>query len=256
MTQYGICLLTTVPIRFNSDHKSQMVSQLIFGETYSIIESTESWLKIVTTDDSYQGWIDVAQHTQLSENEFSNTQSTDRFYSLGPIDGIVNQTNGLITILTIGSILYGKSQFSISDSHFVFHGEINQPNQNSITKSILECAKSCMGFPYLWGGKTIMGFDCSGFVQVIFRMNGIMMPRDASQQIAIGTEIPFENAQAGDLAFFGDQHSVTHVGIISNGNSIIHCSAKVRKDTIDQKGIISSDSQQYTHQLLSVRRII
>jgi gamma-D-glutamyl-L-lysine dipeptidyl-peptidase len=256
MTQQGICLLTSVPVRLDPDHKSQMVTQLIFGETYSVSESSDNWLKIMTTDDSYQGWIDLAQHTELTENEYASLHSSERFYSRGPVDGIVNQSNGVITILSAGSILYGKSQFSVAGTNFFFHGDMNQPDQNMTAESILECAESLIGAPYLWGGKTIMGYDCSGFVQIIFRMNGIILKRDASQQISMGTEIPFENSIPGDLAFFGVHHTVSHVGIISTENKIIHCSAKVRKDMIDQNGIISSDLQTYTHQLLSVRRII
>ncbi len=256
MDQHGICLISSVPIRSHPDHKSEMVSQLLFGELYMISHINENWIQIICNDDSYYGWIDMAQHTGLSENEYSELRNKERYFTPGPVDGIIHKTNGTIIILSTGSVLYGQNEFTAAGNSFQYNGATVLSDDDHTAANITTVASYLLETPYLWGGKTVMGYDCSGFVQVLFRMHGVILPRNASQQALKGNEITFDNIQKGDLAFFGSQDSVTHVGIISDKNTIIHCSAKVRKDSIDVKGIISSENGEYTHQLVSIRRVL
>lgn len=200
MDQHGICILTCVPIRSHPDHKSEMVSQLIFGELYMISQIKENWIQIICNDDSYYGWIDRAQHTGLSENEYSELRNKERYFTPGPVDGIVHKTNGTIIILSTGSVLYGQNEFTAAGNSFQYNGITAQSDNDYTAEDITTVAGYLLGTPYLWGGKSIMGFDCSGFVQVLYRMHGIILPRDASQQVLIGSEITFDNIHKGDLA--------------------------------------------------------
>ena len=109
--------------------------------------------------------------------------------------------------------------------------------------------------PYQWGGRTMFGVDCSGFVQVNFKMLGIGLQRDAWQQAQQGIVIKkLKDAAKGDLAFFDDRDEIVHVGILLGPDKIIHASGKVRIDSIDKKGIINSDSNSRTHSLRAIRR--
>ena len=135
-------------------------------------------------------------------------------------------------------------KFSKSDDDKNFH-------------SLEEVALSFLNSPYLWGGKTKFGTDCSGFVQSVFKIYGKILPRDSYQQALVGTEINLENSKTGDLAFFGKKiDSITHVGIVISNNRIIHSSGKVRIDNIVNEGILNVDSKKISHELQSVRRIV
>ena len=124
--------------------------------------------------------------------------------------------------------------------------------------SLEEIALSFLNSPYLWGGKTKFGTDCSGFVQSVFKIYGKILPRDSYQQALVGTEINLEDSKTGDLAFLEKKKidSITHVGIVISNNRIIHSSGKVRIDNIVNEGILNVDSKKISHELQSVRRIV
>ena len=108
------------------------------------------------------------------------------------------------------------------------------------------------------GGRTPMGVDCSGFTQMVYRLNGKHIPRDASQQVDLGVTLSFiEEAESGDLAFFDDaEGNIIHVGIILENNHIIHASGKVRIDRIDQQGIFNKDLGEHTHKLRIIKKVL
>ena len=148
--------------------------------------------------------------------------------------------------------------FSIGDNIGRYTGEIIAPQKEIDTQLLLEIAYRYIGAPYLWGGRSPFGIDCSGFVQIVFKMMGLMLPRDASQQVNHGVTINFvSEAKIGDLAFFGNEEGdLTHVGIVTEDEHIIHASGKVRIDKLDHQGIFNSETKQYTHKLRLIKRFV
>ena len=128
----------------------------------------------------------------------------------------------------------------------------------NIRQEIIEVANSYLSTPYLWGGKSPFGIDCSGFTQIVYKINGIPIPRDASEQVNLGDSRNFiDEAQAGDLAFFDNEEGhVIHVGIVLEGRKIIHASGEVRIDKLDHQGIFNIDKKIYTHKLRVIQNII
>jgi hypothetical protein len=161
-------------------------------------------------------------------------------------------------MLLPGSILpfYSNNKFSIGHKEYNLEGnKIRMPHAD------IDWKKAAMTFlksPYLWGGKTPFGIDCSGFTQQVFRMCGIHLQRDAYQQATQGAVIEnLSEAQPGDLAFFdNEKNRITHVGIILETNKIIHASGEVRIDKLDTQGIWNKDRNTYTHKLRNIQRIM
>jgi hypothetical protein len=231
---------------------------LLFGETYEIIHTKENWLQIRCALDSYEGWIDAAQHTPLSEKEYTSTglQSVgiaiDLCYSAASSDKSV--------ALVTGSSLphFDGINFRIGKEKFIYNGQAVMPDQIRTIHMLEKVAMRYLYAPYLWGGRGPMGIDCSGFVQVLYKCLGIALPRDAYQQADIGKTIHFaEEATLGDLAFFhNDDGKITHVGMILKDKKIIHSSAMVRIDTFDHFGIFNAGTNKYSHRLKIIKRIL
>ena len=112
--------------------------------------------------------------------------------------------------------------------------------------------------PYLWGGRSPFGIDCSGFTQMVFKLNGIKLPRDAYEQAEIGKTLNFiEETQKGDLAFFDNEEGkIIHTGIIIDKNKIIHSSGKVRIDNLDHYGIFNAETGKYSHNLRLIKKVV
>lgn len=242
-----ISLLSIIPIRSEASESSELVSQLLFGEEVDVIERVDSWTKIKTLHDNYEGWVDTkmlsAGHAPI--DCMIVTSATARI-----------QTGNDIHTITRGSKLpVHKGTFSIGDKDYKWlNGECKSPGlpMPDAIKLILEMKNS----PYLWGGRTPFGIDCSGLSQLLYRLIGIEIPRDASQQISLGHEVFLTEAKAGDLAFFQKNGKVTHVGILLDNKTIIHASGWVRIDAIDVNGIYKDKTTEYTHDLVSVTRIM
>jgi gamma-D-glutamyl-L-lysine dipeptidyl-peptidase len=252
----GLCILSMIPVRSQPSHKSEMVNQLLFGDIYDILKTNDNWQQVRSTFDGYEGWIDSEQSHIISKEEAAFLTKQKVYYSSGPVDTILCMDTHVDFQLSIGSILYGNSIFEVGGRRFKFEGALHEPQQLPQANDFILSALKCVNSPYLWGGKTIMGFDCSGFVQTIFRMNGKQLPRDASQQILCGNSINFSEVIEGDLAFFGKDGKTTHVGIINSNMSIIHCSGKVRIDELTEEGILHCEKKTITHNLTEIRRII
>jgi len=256
---YAICRVSIAPVRSEPSDRAEIVSQLLFGDYVQILEKTEKWLSIQSAFDGYQGWVDFRQLAYISEGLFQEPEGVD--YLTPP--NIQNQLTA-----EDGSKYYlaASSSLPVYKDGFCYLGtqrfEVNfQPlmvNYGQPQNNIVEHANFYLNAPYLWGGRTSFGIDCSGFVQAVFKMSGIKLQRDASQQALQGTTVDFlPSAQAGDVAFFDNEEGrITHVGILLSSKEIIHSSAKVRIDPIDDEGIFNKELNRYTHKLRIIKRFM
>ena len=258
--QYGICLLSVVPCRKEASNTSEMVTQLLFGEYYSVLELGDGWLKIKIAYDDYVCWINFKQHTKISETTFIKLQKQDAIYSSELIQVITNKISKTTFPISFGANLpfLNDKVLKIEEFEFTFEGQTTIANKKSTTSHLISTAYLFINAPYLWGGKNPLGIDCSGFTQLVYKLNGYKLPRDASQQVELGTALSFvEEAEAGDLAFFDNEEgTIVHVGILLSNEQIIHASGSVRIDKFDHYGIFSSDTKKYSHTLRVIKKII
>ncbi|MBN2776369.1 MAG: C40 family peptidase [Bacteroidales bacterium] len=258
----GICEIAYIPLRGGMSHKSEMVSQILFGEIYEITIHRSDWSKVRLIHDNYEGWIDSSMIKNIEEVE-----DLDKDYIFKHQVCKENTTlscvseKGNMSIPT-GSIIPLKLkdalEFSIGDNKYKLETPCTKNKTKDKRKIISQKAIEMLNTPYLWGGRTEFGIDCSGFSQLLYRLAEINIPRDASKQISIGHTLNFlSEAQAGDLAFFdNDEGEIVHVGIILDGSQIIHASGKVRIDTIDHQGIYNKTIKRYTHNLRVIKSLI
>ncbi|MBI3518691.1 MAG: C40 family peptidase [Bacteroidetes bacterium] len=255
---FGICSLSIIPCRKEPASTSEMVTQLLFGETYTIVEDREDWIRITTNYDNYPCWISAKQHTRLSDAGYKSLQSNTLSSELVQV---VNQSdNQAVFPVTIGATLpnFNNGILKISDINFAFEGQTSDSGIKKTVKDIKETAYLFLNAPYLWGGRSPFGIDCSGFTQLVYKLNGYKLPRDASQQVEIGSPLSFvEEAEAGDLAFFDNEEgNIVHVGIVLENQQIIHASGCVRIDKFDHYGIFHTDNKKYSHMLRVIKKII
>ncbi len=255
---YGICRLSNIPMRAEGDDRSEMTSQLLFGEHYSVIQKDESnkWVHIENTFDGYQGWIDLKQHYSISKEYYNQLCNTEYKICTDLTSRILFKKN--VIHITIGAILplLTNPLFEMEEQ-LAFTGEAKSLHQRWGAEQLMNLAKKYLNTPYLWGGKTPFGIDCSGFTQQVFKVAGYQLKRDSSEQILQGNEITLEGAIPGDLAFFTNKEGkMNHVGIVLKDEQIIHASGKVRIDKLDSKGIFAEDQNTYTHTLFKLKRIL
>lgn len=252
---FGICNLAMIPLRAEASDKSEIVSQVLFGEHFEVLEQHKQWSYIKMQYDSYPGWIDTKQFQIISESCYKQLSSGAIVLSNDLIEYVATPSNLLIPI-PLGASLSFLSNPEINTANFNFEGtKISgiKPKNNLLNTAFLY-----LNAPYLWGGKTPFGIDCSGFTQMVYKLNGYKLLRDASQQATQGEALSFiEESEAGDLAFFdNDEGNIIHVGIIMDNNFIIHASGKVRIDRLDHLGIYNAETNKHTHKLRVIKKII
>ena len=256
--EYGICLLSLIPCRAEGSDKSEMVTQLLFGDTYCIMEQNEKWLKIKIQHDQYECWICAKQHQKIDENEFNEIDLSQPCFCTELVQ--VLQSTVQIQPIVLGSTLvnYHDESCTLAGKTFAYQGAVSDPTAKPTKDKIIEDAFMYLGAPYLWGGRSPFGIDCSGFTQMVYRMNNLQIPRDASQQVNMGSDYSFvEEAEAGDLAFFDNEYGdITHVGILLNDGKIIHASGQGRIDKLDHHGIFKADTGKYSHKLRIIKNLI
>ncbi|RUA11919.1 MAG: hydrolase Nlp/P60 [Flavobacteriia bacterium] len=254
--EYGICILIAIPLRKEPDDCSEMISQVLFGETFKITESESGFLKITTDYDQYEGWLAKNQITELNTEEYQRIINAEKVYC-GELINFISEQDNSLTLISLGAILCGiqNHNFTINNTQYFFEGENLSGNYNK--KKIIQTAYLYLNTPFLWGGRTPLGIDCSGFTQMVYKINGHYIPRDAAQQAQTGEVLSFiEESEPGDLAFFDDEEgNIIHTGIILANNHIIHSYGKVRIDQLDQSGIFNNHLKRHTHKLRVIKKI-
>ncbi len=254
--KHGISTLSIVPVRMEPNHRSQQVSQLLFGETYEILTTQDTWLKINCHYDGYEGWIDQNQHSTLSDKDFNAITEAPKGIAL-ELAGSASSNAHSLPIVTGSSLpFFDGLNFKIGREKFIYNGQAILPDAPN--SSILErVALRYLNAPYLWGGRSPFGIDCSGFAQLVFKFCGVALQRDAYQQAEQGSPLNFvEETQCGDLAFFANaDNKIIHVGIVLKDQRIIHASGKVRIDKLDHFGIYNAETKKYSHQLKLLKRL-
>lgn len=257
--QYGICLLPVVPLRSEPAETAEQCSQLVFGDVFHILELTEKNSRIRLWYDDYEGWIDRKQYIEISKDDFFLLTRAKALYTGKFVNEIKisNDRTGVsyVARLPFSSRIFSK-HYKVTD-YDIDASECCLLKEESFSGERLEeYIKNYLYTPYLWGGKCNFATDCSGFTQSIFKLFGVRLKRDASQQFMQGNPVASLNeAKAGDLAFFSNNAGkIVHVGILLSNDSIIHASGYVRRDRIDSKGILRMEDGAYSHSLEQIRR--
>ncbi|MEO7976749.1 C40 family peptidase [Flavobacterium sp.] len=252
---FGICNLAIVPVRAEPSDRSEIVTQLLFGEHIEILERQNQWARIKIQFDDYEGWVDSKQYQVISEANYNQLSNEAIILNADLIDYITSSDNLLLPI-PLGASLSFLNNNEINTSNFDFEG--TRTSGIKPKSALINTAFMYLNAPYLWGGKTPFGIDCSGFTQMVYKLNGYKIHRDASQQALEGEPLSFiEESEAGDLAFFdNDEGNIIHVGIIMDNNYIIHASGKVRIDRLDHLGIYNPELNKHTHKLRVIKKII
>lgn len=240
-----ICLLTVIPVRNEPNDRAEVVTQMLFGETCIKLNTPQqsNFIKVKLDFDGYEGWVDHKQLTSISEGNLEKWRQTQQ-YSF-TLNNFIKSDNS--SLVPFGAVINS----SLLEHHNIqFIGDSGVRNKTQLINTSLQYLNT----PYLWGGKSQFGIDCSGFVQQVYKICGFDLPRDAYQQEEIGKNISFEELQKGDLAYFGKDR-VTHVGIILKDKKIIHAHGYVRISPYDKKGILNDDLQGYSHSAISYRRL-
>ena len=248
---YAVCCVPVAPVRIEPDHRSEMVSQLLFGE-YCIITTAEKngWIKIVNQFDAYTGWCRQSHFEEIVEAQYYAAAT-----SLAA--GWVNEIDykGCIMHIPFGSSLNAISNSQKNSVHYA--GNVwNTASAKHDADTIRQIAFKFLNTAYLWGGKSVFGIDCSGFTQLLYKFLNIPLLRDAQQQATQGELVGFlQEAVCGDLAFFDDEDGhIIHVGILLSETEIIHAAGKVKIDKIDNAGIIDADTGVRSQRLRIIKR--
>ena len=238
--KYGIIDLNVIAVRSEKNAKSEMISQFFFGESVTILKKLKKWSYVESNLDNYKGWVRNLHFKSITKKENDKIQSIKKVFSTNEL--MLFKNNNEITVPT-GSL--------ISSSEFLGYSyELNDSKVN-----FEKIAKRFLNTPYLWGGKTKSGIDCSGLVQSIYKTVNIILPRDAKDQSKIGKTVS-KNFKIGDLAFFGKSiQNITHVGIILRNNKILHSYGRVRIDTLNDNGIFNKEENRVTHEIIIVKRL-
>lgn len=257
--QYGIAFQSLIPVRNAPAHAAEQSTQLLFGELYTVQEEREDWLRITQLYDQYTGWIHQKQHHALTHAEAEKLRKSKFSVAAELVQTISNNDRSFPILM--GSTLYDFDgmNFRIGKEKFVYAGQaVNEESGLLNGEHIRRFAMKFLHAPYQWGGRSPFGIDCSGFTQVVFKLYGVALPRDAYQQADMGKTLHFiHEGREGDLAFFDNEEGrITHVGILLGNDQIIHASGCVRVDAIDHYGIYNREAKKYTHKLRILKRVV
>lgn len=249
----GSCFLSIIPVRSEPSGRSTMVNQLLFGDRVMLHETIQDWYRITSVDDNYEGWCEVNQialSPALPETGLHHLLVNDTTATFA-------SNRDILTLVYGSRVPVNGDEYILQDKPYrLVNGQLTEPLAFN-GSNLLKAAQALIGAPYLWGGRSPFGIDCSGLIQIAFKMVGIQMPRDAWQQ----AENPGEfidliaEANVGDVAFFDNEEGfIKHVGILTGEGTIVHASGRVRVDTIDHQGIFNKELGRYTHKLRVIKR--
>lgn len=277
---FGIVRVSVANVRGKPSHAAEMVTQTLLGWPVRILKEQSGWFLVHTEPDNYLGWIEDLQLTRVTAEERREWEDTSRVIAISPYsvmrEGPAANADPVADIV-IGAIMRSTgssgdwTQVLLPDGRrgFVRASEVEEydawkASRAPIAESIERSARQFMGVPYLWGGTSAKGFDCSGFAKTVFRLNGIELPRDTDQQAQVGTPVPIDSdlsqAQKGDLLFFGTAATadrperISHVGIYLGGGEFIHESGLVRRNSLLPSSPIYSESLR--KRLLQIKRVL
>lgn len=257
--EFGICRLSVVSVRHEPMDQSEQVTQLLFGDHYEVIEKSKNnkWLKIKINFDQYTGWIDARQHQPISQEYFNHLNNAE--FKITTDVTATMLYNKSPQVILMGSIIpISSAELFKMEEQFAFNGEAKNLGQKREVEFVKSIAMKYLNAPYQWGGKNPFGIDCSGFTQMVFKIAGYRLFRDAWQQANQGKAIKsLSEAKPGDLAFFqNDEGKIVHTGILVDRDKIIHASGKVRIDQLTEEGIMNTDTRNVTHRFSHLRRIL
>ncbi|WP_316807134.1 C40 family peptidase [Pedobacter agri] len=257
--QYGICRIAVAPLRAEPSDRAEIVSQLLFGEHVEIVSKNDRWWLVRNGYDGYEGWMDFRQLAAISQAQFIEMHDQKLLAPLS-FNNVLTAEDGSVYHLSPASNLpYVADGYCFAGAEKFKLGFDPYDKTTADFKSDIEStAKFFQNTPYLWGGRHLFGLDCSGFVQTVFKMLNIKLNRDASQQAEQGELVGFlSEVKPGDVAFFDNaEGKITHVGIMLSPNEIIHSSAKVKIDPIDDQGIFNRELGIYSHKLRIIKRFV
>jgi gamma-D-glutamyl-L-lysine dipeptidyl-peptidase len=256
---FGVCRLSLVSVRKEPADQSEQVTQLLFGDHYTVVEQQEKkkWIKIRIHFDQYEGWIDAKQHQSIAREYFNHLNHAEFKITIDITSTLLY--NKTPQVVLMGSMIpISSSELFKMEEQFAFNGEAKNVGQRREFDFLRTIASKYLNSPYLWGGKSPFGIDCSGFTQMVFKICGYKLLRDANQQVSQGKSVDLlTQSRQGDLAFFkNDKGHVSHTGILLAENKIIHASGRVRVDHMSEEGIHDLETRKVTHHLTAIRRIL
>ena len=272
----GISLYSVIPVRVEASEGAEQNTQILFGETFDILEEQPRWFRVRLHLDGQEGWVDAKMATPMSQAEFKTYRADYSSAAIVamPMAYAVSENNGQTIPLTAGTRLakycitspqpstQGREikigRFEVLGVGFrIDPGMVISKSLDLNEQNLLQAVRFFLNIPYLWGGKNAMGMDCSGFTQVIMSLFGKPLKRNASEQAEQGRKIAdVSKVHAGDLLFFDHEDGkISHVGIAIDSERVIHCSGRVKVEKLDSKGIFNAETGEYSHHLVSIRRV-
>ncbi|WP_246601802.1 C40 family peptidase [Hymenobacter profundi] len=264
--EHGICALSTMPVRAEPSDKAELVTELVFGECYSVVLVQGAWQQIRITADDYVGWMDGKQHTPVSADYLAAWKAQDHPRSLDLVQMVSDATTRVPVIIGSRLPFFDGMTLRLGEQQLFYNGAATNPQNGhgphgDLDKRLallLKVGQLHLKAPYVWGGKSLFGIDCSGLMQQLYGLVGVQLPRDARQQVELGHTVHFvTQARPGDLAFFDNAEGrIIHVGMVLEDQRILHASGEVRIDPLDHNGIFRRDRQKYSHTLRLIRRVL